>query len=156
MRQIVLNYTLLEYKLSFFSKNIISCFHVPERYKILNLKTDKRRFNFTDQEYKSKLGNNYNFKKKNFPTLAGMKDRYIQHKDLAVDMLLLEFFHDDDKDYVAVESGDDEEEVDELDQIEELDQGMISSNGLLLFYEKKFSRCPGFCHYLFFIITRWV
>ena len=110
----------------------------------MNLKTDKRRFNFTDQAYISKLGNNYNFKKKNFPSLVGMKDRFIQHKDLSVDMLLLEFFHDDDKDYVKVVSEDEEEEIDELNEIEELNQGMISSDGLLLFYEKKFSRCPGF------------
>ena len=72
---------------------------------------DKRRFNFTDPQFmsnipaegsKNKDQKLQNFKDLYFPTLAA--DKSVQRKDLTSEMLLLEYFHDDDVDYVSVES----------------------------------------------------
>ena len=41
------------------------------------------------------------FKDLYFPTLAA--DKNVERKDLTSEMLLLEYFHDDDVDYVSVE-----------------------------------------------------
>jgi len=43
-----------------------------------------------------------NFKYLYFPTMEA--DKTVERKDLTAEMLLLEYFHDDDVDYVSVQS----------------------------------------------------
>ena len=83
---------------------LVSIFCLSNRQK------DKRRFNFTDPLFlsnipaegsKNKDQKLQNFKDLYFPTLGA--DKSVERKDLTSEMLLLEYFHDDDVDYVSVE-----------------------------------------------------
>ncbi|CBY18265.1 unnamed protein product [Oikopleura dioica] len=65
-------------------------------------------------------------------------DKTVERKDLTAEMLLLEYFHDDDVDYVSVQNDDETTKT----EIADIPQGIVHQKTLLLFYAKKFSRCP--------------
>ena len=86
-------------------------------YAFANRGKDKRRFNYTDDDFKSNIpaeGSKnkkqklQNFKELYFPNFIDEEDsannKRVQRKDLTSEMLLLEYFHDDDVDYVSVQS----------------------------------------------------